>query len=735
MEVRDRHPIRLEFPPRDSRVRKRRPSSSIAIPRARIAFGVVARASPPLSSSLAARPALTPPSARRPPPDRLAQVHAGETVRELCDRVLVNPFDPSSRGASNLPEVTWANTLIPLEEQIDQLTVTKPWQLNLKGGEEVLTMTVPSGVGVRDAPEPPEERATPEEARSKSSRGAKEEEAGEKSALEGKKFTIRDVRGTSSDEASPEEKARLAAEEAERAEKAAVPPGGRARRERSKPMRLVDSIEGPQWARKSTSPDSRDDDASRRKKLKRPRGGASASKSASRSSPSEPAGARAQASDDTPSDPDPTRAGGSPAEDDDDDAAAAAAAAADEEGEDPLTEAAAVGLLAVASGEQRRPADAPGAMPLLSESMVAVAAQLPRVTKVTSRGKSSAPPRIGNKKHKRAPPPPPPASADPARLLDLNISPALLAAFHAGQRAGPGAVDIAPYLAAAGGFQSGAAGASASAGAGPGAVPPFAASPVADIIAKYYKHKPPEQGASRGKDPLESFRNLGAAKEGGGGGSIGAQGGAQGGHASGSDADARALLQWRETQARLAAAGRYGAAPGAFVVDPANLGRFQTPASREVLEETRRNNELEIVKLTATMEQLRRVVRALDADVPAHMRMVIISRVQRLLQGISDTVPRLSASERAPLLAAVAEVWAWVKAQLSERLDEALALVQESESDRGGDAIKEEKAASRARRQDGDDDDDDGGDGDGGDGDGVGGGTTIGAGETDPAEP
>ena len=268
---------------------------------------------------------------------------------------------------------------------------------------------------------------------------------------------------------------------------------------------------------------------------------------------------------------------------------------------------------------------------------------------------------------------------------------------------------------------------------------------MADIIAKYYKHKPPEQGATRGKDPLESFRNLGAAKEGalgasGGAGpsssarSIGAPGGAQGGHASGSDADARALLQWRETQARLAAAGRYGAAPGAFVVDPANLGRFQTPASREVLEETRRKNELEIVKLTATMEQLRRVVRSLDADVPAHMRMVIISRVQRLLQGISDTVPRLSASERAPLLAAVAEVWAWVKAQLSERLDEALALVQESESDRGGDALKEEKAASRARRQ-GDDDDDDGDGGDGGDGDGVGGETTIGAGETDPAEP
>ena len=148
---------------------------------------------------------------------------------------------------------------------------------------------------------------------------------------------------------------------------------------------------------------------------------------------------------------------------------------------------------------------------------------------------------------------------------------------------------------------------------------------MADIIAKYYKHKPPEQGASRGKDPLESFRQLGRREGGasasGGAGpsssarSIGAQGGAQGGHASGSDADARALLQWRETQARLAAAGRYGAAPGAFVVDPANLGRFQTPASREVLEETRKAS-WRFWKLTATMEQLRRVVRAWTRTCP-----------------------------------------------------------------------------------------------------------------------
>ena len=294
VEVRDRHPIRLEFPPRASRVRKRRPSSSIAISRARIAFGVVARASPPFLFARGS-PRADPSVRAPPPPDRLAQVHAGETVRELCDRVLVNPFDPSDRGTSNLPEVTWANTLIPLEEQIDQLTVTKPWQLNLKGGEEVLTMTVPSGVGVRDAPEPPEERATPEEARSKSSRGAEEEEAGEKSALEEKALRPRRA-GNVPDEASRRRR-RAWPRRRRKAEKAAAPPGGRARRERSKPMRLVDSSRDAVGA-KSTSPDSRDDDASRRRN-RGSRAAARRGKSASRSSPSEPAGARAQASDDT----------------------------------------------------------------------------------------------------------------------------------------------------------------------------------------------------------------------------------------------------------------------------------------------------------------------------------------------------------------------------------------------------------------------------------------------------
>ena len=67
-------------------------------------------------------------------------------MRELCDRVLIDPFD------KGIPEVTWANTCIPLWEHVDQLTVTKPWQLNLKQGNDVLTMTVPRGVDVRETP-------------------------------------------------------------------------------------------------------------------------------------------------------------------------------------------------------------------------------------------------------------------------------------------------------------------------------------------------------------------------------------------------------------------------------------------------------------------------------------------------------------------------------------------------------------------------------------------------------
>ncbi len=71
-----------------------------------------------------------------------------ETVRELCERCLVNPFN---NGAGEL-EVTWANTHLPLHERLQHLDSTKPWQLGLKKGKEVLEMTVPAQVSIRVTP-------------------------------------------------------------------------------------------------------------------------------------------------------------------------------------------------------------------------------------------------------------------------------------------------------------------------------------------------------------------------------------------------------------------------------------------------------------------------------------------------------------------------------------------------------------------------------------------------------
>ena len=67
-------------------------------------------------------------------------------MREICDRCLVSPFEKGE------PRVTWANTHLPLPERLEQLTAMKPWQLKLAKGKEVLDMTVPPGVAIRDKP-------------------------------------------------------------------------------------------------------------------------------------------------------------------------------------------------------------------------------------------------------------------------------------------------------------------------------------------------------------------------------------------------------------------------------------------------------------------------------------------------------------------------------------------------------------------------------------------------------
>ena len=76
---------------------------------------------------------------------------------------------------------------------------------------------------------------------------------------------------------------------------------------------------------------------------------------------------------------------------------------------------------------------------------------------------------------------------------------------------------------------------------------------VADIVAKYYKHKAPDGML---KDPLQSFRNQ----------TSGDAGASPTGYNAGSHADNSALLQWRDNLARLGLAGQHHPGQGAFVV-------------------------------------------------------------------------------------------------------------------------------------------------------------------------
>lgn len=73
-------------------------------------------------------------------------MYPSETVRELCERCLVNPLE------NNPPKVSWANTNLLLSERLTHLNSTKPWQLKLAKGEEELLVTVPAGVEIRSEP-------------------------------------------------------------------------------------------------------------------------------------------------------------------------------------------------------------------------------------------------------------------------------------------------------------------------------------------------------------------------------------------------------------------------------------------------------------------------------------------------------------------------------------------------------------------------------------------------------
>jgi hypothetical protein len=91
--------------------------------------------------------------------------------------------------------------------------------------------------------------------------------------------------------------------------------------------------------------------------------------------------------------------------------------------------------------------------------------------------------------------------------------------------------------------------------------------------------------------------------------------------------------------------------------------------SRDAFKKARRKNSMEISKLSSVMEQLRRVVSSIKEPLPAKTRAIVISRAQRILEGICKKAECIPIKERAPLSAAVAEVQAWVQQQLDQRLD------------------------------------------------------------------
>lgn len=227
-------------------------------------------------------------------------------------------------------------------------------------------------------------------------------------------------------------------------------------------------------------------------------------------------------------------------------------------------------------------------------------------------------------------------------------------------------------------------------------------SSVGAIVSRFYNYKPPAptgridsrhptfepnalqsfQNPSRGWDssalhhvasPMKQNweRGGGSGSGGGAANAVGSGGsGALEGLDAGTGANEAALRRWQHNMAQHMMAGH--GSPRGFMVDPAEQAMFRAPATREAYEETLKKNQFQISKLCDTMDRLRRVLSSITEPVPPQMRMVIISRAQRLLEEISQNVSQIPPSEHAPLAAAVMEVQGWMQRQLRERMDEIL---------------------------------------------------------------
>ena len=221
-------------------------------------------------------------------------------------------------------------------------------------------------------------------------------------------------------------------------------------------------------------------------------------------------------------------------------------------------------------------------------------------------------------------------------------------------------------------------------------------STVGDIVSRFYNHQPPSVRAGEGErsfhnDPTSAFKRpsrgwcsavsvpkaAAAAVRAGYSGDT--PSGTVGDEAMnpmmqrasvnpGSRANSQALWQWQNEQASLAISNQHHHSWGGFV-GASKDERFNLPVSREAFKKARRKNSIEISKLSSVMEQLRRVVSSIKEPLPAKTRAIVISRAQRILEGICKKAECIPISERAPLSAAVAEVQTWVHQQLDQRFD------------------------------------------------------------------
>ena len=479
-------------------------------------------------------------------------MYPSETVRELCERCLVNPLE------KNLPEVTWGNTNLPLSERLTHLNATKPWQLNLAKGEEELLITVPAGVAIRSKPLRSRRAAS----------GAESDAAAVPTFSKSREKRDADDRGDGEGDERP----------------------GKAQR------RLPDAT-ADVMAKPTTDFPSSDEGKKR---------------------------------DET-----------NPAVSDEPAAFKTAEAAAKARATEDLAEDAAAGLMAVASG-------------------------LP-MQKKRGRGRPRKIPEQGPPRTTRDVPPVMRRDGYAARSVGADVeamSPVLLAAYDAGR-----ADAAAAALAARGALAAPPVSVSAPAGTNPPSV--------ADIIDKFYKHRPSTTADEA--FPLDSFRaaagdGLASARAERGPTAAGdlAAGAGVASLDAGSAANNKALWQWNQTLAMLS--GQAGHPAGAFV-DPSSpyASLFAAPASPAELKRVRDANGHALSEVATSLEAVRRCAAAVAAEGDSTdplVRAALVAKLERALREAEEQKKKFPPSQRVEMAKTLVDLRAWIRAQLQARIRE-----------------------------------------------------------------